>query len=383
MTAEPDGCPPDPEVVARLALAHLPGLGPARGRWLLSGGGGAADVVARLAAGRLPEGIDPPPPGAARLLQQWRQELVDLDPVERWRAHRHAGLDLLTPSHPAWPFTDDPDPPLLLWAQGRLELLGRDRPAVALVGCRRCSSVGARVAHRLGRELAAAGVVVVSGLAAGIDAAAHRGALDGGDDVMAVVGTGADVVYPSSSAGLWGEVAGRGLLVGEAPLGVRGQRWRFPARNRLMAALSRLVVVVESHASGGALHTVAEAERRSRTVLAVPGSVLNPAAAGTNRLLFDGAGVARDALDVLGALDLEAVPAGPASSLAIGMDAGVTEDPLSAEVLRQAAAGPVPLDGLLPGRPLAQVVTVVQRLLAAGLIEVRGGVVAMSRPWAQ
>jgi DNA processing protein len=141
--------------------------------------------------------------------------------------------------------------------------------------------------------------------------------------------------------------------------------------------------VVESHTSGGALHTVAEAERRSRTVLAVPGSVLNPAAAGTNRLLFDGAGVARDAIDVLGALGLEGVLATSRAWSVSSTNTGVaasSEDPLAAEVLRQAAAGPVALDALLPGRPLARVVTAVQQLVAAGLVEVRGGVVAVSRP---
>jgi DNA processing protein len=359
---------------ALLALSHLPGLGPARGRWLLGGMAGPAEVVARLGRGALPDGVGPPPRGVTeRLVEQWRRALAELDVAACWQAHRDAGLELLTPGHPSWPFADDPEPPLVLWARGRLDLLERVA-AVAVVGSRRCSNVGARVALGLGADLAEAGVVVVSGLAAGIDAAAHRGALGRGGDVIGVVGTGADVVYPASSARLWDQVAADGLLVGEAPLGSEGQRWRFPARNRLIAALSRVVVVVESHASGGALHTVAEAERRQRAVLAVPGSVLSPASAGTNRLLFDGAGVARSAIDVLGVLGLEA-PVGP---LPDGTSAGGRESDVDV-VLRELAAGPARLDSLLPGRPLAEVVVVVQRLVATGLVEVEGGTVVLGR----
>lgn len=372
---------PDPadhaDAVARLALSHLTGLGPGRGRWLLSGPRSPAEVLDTLRRGRLPDGLEPPAPGAGPPpLQQWRDELAVLDPVERWEAHRQAGLELIGPSHPAWPFADDPEPPLVLWAKGRLELLRRP-VAVAVVGCRRCSNVGSRVAHGLGRDLAQAGIVVVSGLAAGIDAASHHGALVANDDVVAVVGTGADVIYPASSRRLWGTVAERGLIVGEAPLGTRGQRWRFPARNRLIAALSQVVVVVESHATGGALHTVAEAERRQVTVLAVPGSVLNPASAGTNQLLFDGVGVARDADDVLAALGWHS----PAT-LPFGSSAATSRDlPEGAErVLAQVAAGPVSLEEVLPERPLGEVVTLVQRLVGAGLIELRGGMVAVARP---
>lgn len=363
--------------VARLALAHLPGLGPARGRWLLSGNSRPAEVLELLRRGQRPEGLGPPPPGVTpRLLEQWRAELVHLDPVERWDAHRRAGLELVGPSHPAWPFAPDPEPPLILWAQGRLELLTRTDTA-GVVGCRRCSHVGRRVATTMGRDLIDAGVVVVSGLAAGIDAAAHQGALEGGDDAVAVVGTGADVVYPSSSRRLWAAVAERGVLVGEAPLGTRGQRWRFPARNRLIAALSRVLVVVESHATGGALHTVAEAERRQVTVLAVPGSVLNPASAGTNQLLFDGVGVARDAGDVLLALGISATPSLPFGAL----PARAQELPAGADrILAQVAAGPIALDVVLPDRPIGEVVTLVQRLVATGVVELRGGMVTLATP---
>lgn len=359
-----------PDAVARLALVHLPGLGPARGNWLLSGPASAAEVLAALAGGALPPGLGPPPAGLkASVLERWRQALRALDPVERWEAHADAGLRVLTPADADWPFVDDPDPPVVLWARGRLELLRR-RPVVAVVGSRRCTHVGARVAAGLGRDLAAAGVLVASGLAAGIDAAAHRGALQQGRDVIGVVGTGADVVYPASSADLWEQVGSEGLLVGEAPLGTRGERWRFPARNRLVAALSSALVVVESHAVGGALHTVAEAERRHVPVLAVPGSVTSAASAGTNQLLFDGAFVARDAADVLTLLGLSSAPASPP---AVADAAGSV---LVAELLAAVAAGPLPLQDLLAQRSVAEVAVVLHRLSTVGLVEVRGGMVS-------
>lgn len=364
---------PDADAIARLALAHLPQLGPVRGRWLLDGPNTAVEVVTLLRSGALPTGLGPAPRGVtAEVVQGWQRGLRRLDPLERWDAHHTDGLELLTPGHPAWPFLDDPDPPLMLWARGHLELLAPPASA-AIVGSRRCSNVGSRVAFSFGRDLAAAGVSVVSGLAAGIDAAAHLGALSVGGDAVAVVATGPDVVYPRSSAELWQEVARRGLIVGEAPLGVHGQRWRFPARNRLIAALAQAVVVVESHASGGALHTVTEAERRQVPILAVPGSVLNAASAGTNQLLFDGAGVARDAADVLLALGLPSAPP-PAQ----GAAPGGRDDGRRATLLSALGAGPVPLDVLFDGPDGTDVASVVQRLVTEGHIEVRGGMVALA-----
>lgn len=373
MTAGADRAP-DEEALARLALTHLPGLGPARGRWLLSGPCTAAEVFQLLARGALPVGLGSPPPGvSAQLVDSWHRAARRLDPAERWQAHHTAGLQLLTPNDPSWPFASDPEPPLIVWTRGRLDLLAL--PTVAVVGSRRCTSIGSRVAYSLGRDLVEAGVVVASGLAAGIDAAAHRGALTAGDRVVAVVGTGADVIYPRSSASLWDEVAARGLMIGEAPLGVQGQRWRFPARNRLLAALSRLVVVVESHHRGGALHTVAEAERRQVPVLAVPGSVLSAASVGTNQLLFDGVGLARDARDVLEALGMA-----PPLAAHDGSRTSAPEPNPTAEVLARLGAGPVPLDELLgPGSEAGSAV-LVQRLLNEGRVQLSGGMVSLGGP---
>ena len=200
----------------------------------------------------------------------------------------------------------DPGAPAVLCASGDPSVL-EARPAVAVVGTRSATRYGLRVASELGRGLAEAGVVVVSGLALGIDAAAHAGALAAGPTSappVAVVGTGLDVVYPAEHRLLWERVVAEGAVLSEAALGTRARRRVFPARNRIIAALSDVVVVVECHGRGGSLHTVEAAARRSIPVCAVPGSVRSPASRGTNGLLVDGCTPVRDVDDVLTALSL-------------------------------------------------------------------------------
>jgi DNA processing protein len=174
-----------------------------------------------------------------------------------------------------------------------------------VVGTRRCTPAGRAIAAEFGTALAGAGVRVVSGLALGVDGAAHQGALDaGGGAPIGVVAGGFDRPYPVRHRQLWQRVAAAGTLVSEWPLGARSEGWRFPARNRLIVALSEVVVVVESGERGGSMVTAQLAAERGVPVLAVPGSIRNPAAAGTNRLLRDGAGPACGAEDVLTVLSL-------------------------------------------------------------------------------
>ncbi len=227
------------------------------------------------------------------------------EPEALWDRHRRAGVAVLSGEHPDYPVVlrDDPEPPALLFCLGDLRAL--DRRTVGIVGTRRATEYGRGVARRLGAQLGAAGVAVVSGLAKGIDGAAHRGALDaGGAPAVGVVATGLDVVYPQAHRRLWDEVAGTGLLVSEAPLGTRPDRWRFPARNRIIAALSELVIVVESARQGGSLWTATFAVERDRPLLAVPGPITSPVSFGTNRLIGDGAQPVCDETDVLLALGL-------------------------------------------------------------------------------
>jgi DNA processing protein len=203
---------------------------------------------------------------------------------------------------------------------------------VAIVGARRPTPYGEAVAERLAADLATAGVIVVSGLARGIDAAAHRGALGVGGVTVAVLGTGVDVVYPPENATLAAElVAGGGALVSEFADGTPPRRGHFPKRNWTMAAISDLVVVVEAAEGSGALITAEAALALSREVMAVPGSVFSPLSVGTHQLLRDGAGLVQNARDVLALL---------------GDGQEVLDDPLRPPA-RLGLAAPARRDGLL------------------------------------
>ena len=197
------------------------------------------------------------------------------------------------------------DAPAILHVLGdvdRLAVFADDQPTVAIVGTRRPSPYGVDMARALARDLARAGVPVVSGMALGVDAAAHAGTLDAGGLTVAVLAGGADVPYPASKRRLHAEIARTGLVVGELPPGFRAFRWSFPARNRVIAALSDITVVVEAAQRSGALITADLAARLGRDVAAVPGPVTSPVSAGPNDLLKDGAALVRDASDVLDAL---------------------------------------------------------------------------------
>jgi DNA processing protein len=178
---------------------------------------------------------------------------------------------------------------------------------VAIVGSRRPSPYGEAVAEQLGADLAAAEVVVVSGLALGIDAAAHRGALNGAGTTVAVMGTGVDIVYPAAHAALAEQIiAAGGALVSQFPDGTLPRRHNFPARNWTLAALSDVVVVVEAAEGSGALITAEAALELNKEVMAVPGSVFSPLSVGAHGLIRDGAGLLQNARDVLALLEVTA-----------------------------------------------------------------------------
>jgi DNA processing protein len=220
-----------------------------------------------------------------------------------------SGLRFVTRSDRAFPprVAAIHDPPLGLFVRGsaELELLGRR--TVAIVGARACSPYGTAVALAFGRELAAAGVVVVSGLARGVDAAAHRGALDAGTTV-AVLGCGIDRDYPRAHAGLARSIVERGLILSEYAPGIEPAPWRFPARNRIVAGLADATVVVEARERSGALITADFALEEGREVLVVPGEITSHLSRGTNALLRLGATPATSVEDVLAALGVEPAP---------------------------------------------------------------------------
>jgi DNA processing protein len=220
----------------------------------------------------------------------------ELAAAECWACCRH---DPLFPVG----LIDAADAPWALFGRGDAALLPRLAPdeAVTVVGSRRASSYGREVARELGRELAGAGLVVISGLAFGIDACAHRGAIDSGLTV-AVLGCGADVAYPAAHRSLWRRIGERGLVLSELPPGTGAWRWSFPARNRIMAALSGMTVVVEAAERSGSLITADLAADLGRDLGAVPGPVGSRLSAGPNNLLAGGACLVRDAQDVLDAM---------------------------------------------------------------------------------
>jgi DNA processing protein len=198
---------------------------------------------------------------------------------------------------------DAPDAPWTLVGRGDPRLIDglETFGAVTIVGARRATSYGREVARELGRELAAAGMVVVSGLAFGVDGCAHRGAIDAGRTI-AVLGCGPDVAYPAAHRSLWRRIGEEGLILSELPPGAAPWRWTFPARNRIMAALAGMTVVVEAAARSGSLITADLAADLGRDLGAVPGPITSRASAGPNNLLAGGACVIRDAQDVLDAM---------------------------------------------------------------------------------
>jgi DNA processing protein len=264
----------------------------------------------------------------------------------------------------------DPQPPAVLFVRGELAVLENRR--VGLVGTRNATQGGRDMAYGLGRALAEEGVAVVSGLAKGIDGAAHRGALavDGGGPPIAVVGNGPDQPYPRINAALWEEVCDRGVLLSEWPPGTSPDAFRFPLRNRILAALSEVLVVVESRERGGSLITAQAAMERSIDVMAVPGSVRNRAAAGTNHLLQDGAAPVTGVDDVLVALGLDTRRAGSSTFDPRPLPRGV-----ESEVLAACRADPQTLDGIVVnvGLPMHEAAMALAHLERAGWIRESGG----------
>ena len=329
-----------PEKAYAAALASVPGVGPKTLRRLLEGSRPHAawdELVTGSARVR-----------AALRTESAHKDARKIDVAHVWATHVQAGVGVCVLGEPGYPaaLRADPEAPAVLFSLGSPRVVDT-APRVAIVGTRSATRYGLGVAAQLGADLAAAGVVVVSGLALGIDGAAHEGALaawratsgreepaadaagasltagPSGPEVresfptrraappVAVVAGSVAAPYPRQHSGLWRRVAEAGAVLSEAPIGVADVAWRFPARNRIIAALSDVVVVVECHSRGGSFHTVQAATARSVPVGAVPGSVRSPASAGTNALLADGCFVVRDLSDVLVALGLSLAGAGP------------------------------------------------------------------------
>jgi len=367
---------PEAERLARLRLYRSENVGPIAFRQLLArfrSGEAALDALPALAkrgGRRRPLKVCPK--------AEAERELHALESAGGWMVHRgEAGF-------PA-PLAAIEDAPPLLSGFGHAHLL--TRPAAAIVGARECSLNGRRLAERFGRALAEAGFVVVSGMAKGIDAAAHAGALDGG--TIAALAGGIDVIYPRENAELYRAIKERGALVSEMPFGLVGQARHFPRRNRVISGLSLGVLVVEARQRSGSLITARLAADHGREVFALPGSPLDPRARGPNDLIRKGAALVESAEEMIAYLrDLPGPGAIEAPGDGFG-DAPIgPPDEATLEAARRAvrqALSPTPVshDDLIRelALPPAAVLTVLLEMELAGTVErLPGGRVASLAP---
>jgi DNA processing protein len=266
------------------------------------------------------------------------------------------------------------DPPPGLFLRGSREVGLLSATAIAIVGARACSTYGAQVARSLGRELAAAGLVIVSGLARGVDGEAHRGALEAGGTTVAVLGCGVDRDYPAAHAQLARGIGETGLVVSEYAPGVEPAPWRFPARNRIIAGLAAATVIVEARERSGALITADFALEAGREVFAVPGEITSALSVGTNALLRLGATPLTSAADVLECVGLEPPPP-EAKALELGENA--------VRVLAALESEPAPPDrlGRLTGLDAAALASALAELeLAGAAVEADGVYRGVRRP---
>ena len=352
----------DPGLESWLQLTLTPGLGPATVRQLLKKYGLPEQVLAqsRSELSRL----------APRATLEALDSAVVAEAVSRaceWAGQPdHAIVTLADDAYPKL-LLEIADPPALLYAHGRLDLL--QRPALAIVGSRNATAQGERNAESFARAFSEAGLTIVSGLALGIDAAAHRGGLAGPGSTIAVLGTGIDVMYPARNAQLAAEIRQSGLLLSEFALGTQAAAHNFPRRNRLICGLAQGCLVVEAALASGSLITARAAAEQGREVFAVPGSIHSPLSKGCHALIKAGAKLVESADDVLselsgyrrtahtaGSAARAATPDGATLLAQMGFDpidvdslcarAGLSAEQVSSELLRLELAGQV---AALPG----------------------------------
>ena len=283
----------DDERVAYLALTQVPGMGAARLKTLLS------SCKTAIGAHSAPIAFLGALPGFSRAIAS----AIKATPLEAGRKTAEdatrLGAQVIVPGDPDYPLLLQhiPDPPPVLFGLGNHSL--PLRPAAAIVGSRDHSNYGAAACRTLAGAAAEAGVVIVSGMARGLDAVAHTAALDAGGTTIGVLGNGFGVIYPAANRALYDRVAIEGLLLSEFPPGERPHVGSFPRRNRLISGLSRVTVVVEAAIGSGALITAGAALDQGREVMAVPGNITSPLSAGSNRLIRDGAAPVLEPADLL------------------------------------------------------------------------------------
>ncbi|MCB9451962.1 MAG: DNA-protecting protein DprA [Anaerolineaceae bacterium] len=289
---------------------------------------------------------------------------LDLD-AEMERIHK-AGARLLALADEDYPalLKEQPDAPIVLYVRGTLS--PADDQALSIVGTRRATPYGRDAAHYLAKQLAAQNVTIISGLAHGIDSAAHRGALDGGGRTIAVLGNGVDRIYPRDHARFAQEISSQGAIISEFPLGTAPEARNFPRRNRVISGMALGVLVVEAPHNSGALITASIAADQGRDVFAVPGNIFNPMSSGNNRLIQEGAKLVGSVDDILDELKIvhTAVQTRTVTRRLI------PSNPIEAEIAQHLGPDPLHIDDLvrLCGLPVAEVSSTLTILELKGLV---------------
>lgn len=360
----------DTPSAALLALLRSPGLGAVRIRRLLQRHGSAEAVFAANAAGWRDAGCS-----EAQIAALASPDHAGVAADLRWLAASPAH-HFIDNQHPYWParLAEIPGAPIGLFAVGDPALLGE--PQLAIVGARAASAQGRDHAHAFAAGLARAGLVITSGLALGIDAAAHRGALDAGGATIAVCGNGLDRVYPARNRDLALAIAERGLLVSEFPPGTVPRPEHFPRRNRIISGLSLGVLVIEAQLESGSLITARIAAEQGREVFALPGAIHNPMARGCHALIRDGATLTESVADILAELGAQLRPMlGATAATTSAAPANALADPLESRVLAAIGDAPVAIDQLAATLSLgiAELGAALLSLELQGLIEAQAG----------
>jgi len=322
-----------------LALAQTPGIGTRRLQKLLEAFGDPVEVFRQSTANLRALGLDTQ---SIEALTHPQWERVDTSLSWNEQTHCH----ILTLEDPAYPpqLKQIASPPPVLFVRGCLAIL--TKPQLAIVGSRHPTSAGRRIACEFGKELATLGLVITSGLAFGIDGAAHQGALNGDGMTIAVVGTGPDRIYPARHKNLATEIVSQGAIVSEFPPGTPVRAIHFPRRNRIVSGLALGTLVIEATRQSGSLITARYALEQGREVMAIPGDIQNPQAKGCNALIREGAKLVETVEDILEALDLLVPPAaGPEKQALSGLSNELSDD--YRDLLYKIDYAPTPVDRLV------------------------------------
>jgi DNA processing protein len=344
-----------------LGFSLVPEIGPRRVDRLLKWFGDIRDAWHAAESDLRRAGLEPQP--TANLVK--KRLSLDLD-TEVARVTR-TGARLVAYADPGYPeaLKHLPDPPLVLYVRGAL--LPQDEQSLAVVGTRKASAYGRDAAYSLSRQLARHGITIISGLAVGIDTAAHRGALDGGGRTIAILGCGIDQVYPRENGPLAAEIARCGALVSEFPLGTPPDSRNFPRRNRVISGMSLGVLVAEAPEHSGALITAEMAAEQGHDVFAIPGNIFNMSSRGTNRLIQDGAKLVLDVDDILDELQI----ARANLEVKRSTEDAVPTDDTERQILAQLNADPIHVDDLarLCNMPIALITSSLTILELKGLAQ--------------